>query len=147
MKKSPRRTILTIIVVLVALFVLIQLVPIGRNHVNPSASTEPAWDSPRTSELVHTACYDCHSNQTTWPWYSNIAPASWLVYNDVREARDAFNFNEMTPEQGKAMVGNMVRKINENEMPPFQYLIIHTNARFSTQEKQDLVAGLQNTFK
>lgn len=147
MKPNLRRKILSAIGILVALFVLIQLIPVARNHNNPPITSEPAWDSPRTKGLVQTACYDCHSNETTWPWYSNVAPASWLVYNDVMEARSVFNFNEMTPQEGAGMVGEMVEKIQENSMPPFQYLIIHSNARFSTQEKQDLINGLQATFK
>jgi hypothetical protein len=54
-------------------FALIQLVPFGRNHTNPPTTAEPRWDSPRTRALARRACFDCHSNQTTWRWYSNVA--------------------------------------------------------------------------
>ena len=54
----------------------VQLVPYGREHSNPPVTGEPQWDSPRTAELAKRACYDCHSNETVWPWYSNIAPLS-----------------------------------------------------------------------
>ena len=60
----------------IALLLLIQLVPYGRNHANPPVRQEPAWDSPQTRELAVRACYDCHSNQTAWPWYTNVAPIS-----------------------------------------------------------------------
>lgn len=147
MKLSPRRWFFSINGILIGLFILIQLVPYGRNHVNPAGGTEPAWDSPRTAELVRAGCYDCHSNQTVWPWYSNIAPVSWLVYKDVVEARSIFNFNEITPQQGKGMVGELVEQVAENEMPPVQFQAIHPEARFSTAERQELMDGLIATFK
>ena len=58
---------------------LIQAVPYGRDHINPPLNAEPAWDNPRTQELTVRACFDCHSNETVWPWYSYIAPISWLI--------------------------------------------------------------------
>jgi hypothetical protein len=63
--------------------VLIQLVPFGRDHTNPVVTAEPRWDSPVTRELADRACFDCHSNETEWPWYAGVAPVSWLVYRDV----------------------------------------------------------------
>ena len=74
-----KKIILIIIVVAVGGFLLIQLVPFGRDHTNPPVVQEPNWDSPATRELAQRACFDCHSNETVWPWYSNIAPVSWLV--------------------------------------------------------------------
>jgi hypothetical protein len=71
----------------VILLVGIQVIPYGRSHTNPPVTGEPAWDSPKTRELAVRACYDCHSNQTVWPWYSHIAPISWLVQQDVDEGR------------------------------------------------------------
>ena len=67
----------------VIVFAAIQLVPFGHDHTNPPVVAEPAWDSPETRAFAVTACFDCHSNQTVWPWYSNIAPVSWLVQRDV----------------------------------------------------------------
>jgi hypothetical protein len=68
------------------LVALIQAVPYGRAHSNPPVVSEPAWDSPRARELAVRACFDCHSNETVWPWYSNIAPVSWLIQSDVAGA-------------------------------------------------------------
>ena len=56
--------------------VLIQFIPYGHTHTNPPTTKEPAWDSRQTRELVHRACFDCHGNQTTFPWYSHVAPVS-----------------------------------------------------------------------
>ena len=74
------------------LFLLaIQLIPYGRAHANPPVLAEPAWDSPATRDLAVRACFDCHSNETVWPWYSNIAPVSWLVQRDVDGGRNKAN--------------------------------------------------------
>lgn len=58
----------------VVVVLAIQVVPSGRDHTKPAVASELAWDSPRTRELARVACFDCHSNQTSWPWYSNVAP-------------------------------------------------------------------------
>jgi hypothetical protein len=67
----------------VGLLAVAQAIPYGRGHSNPPVTKEPAWDSSRTRELAKRACFDCHSNETTWPWYSNVAPESWLIQRDV----------------------------------------------------------------
>ena len=84
---------------------------------------------------------DCHSNLTTWPWYSNVAPISWLVQNDVDEGRGELNLSTDEPE-----LDEMIDAIREGSMPPWQYKPTHTGSRLSDQEKQDLIRGLQATF-
>ncbi|MRR33844.1 hypothetical protein EG829_03970, partial [bacterium] len=71
------------LIVLSAAFIFIQAVPYGRNHDNPPVVREPNWDSPETRGLAKRVCFDCHSNETVWPWYTWVAPVSWLVYRDV----------------------------------------------------------------
>lgn len=133
------------VLILVVLFGLIQLVPYGKDHTNPTPGTEPAWDNPTTRDLVKVACFDCHSDETVWPWYSNVAPVSWLVYRDVVEGRRRLNFSEWgTRPQG---AGEIIEKINEGEMPPFQYTIIHKNAILDATQKAALIAGLTATLK
>ncbi|HEX7229427.1 MAG TPA: heme-binding domain-containing protein [Candidatus Binatia bacterium] len=90
MKAWIGRLLIGIIVVLLA----IQLIPYGHDHTNPPVHAEPAWDNPRTRELAARACFDCHSDQTVWPWYSNIAPISWLIQRDVEKGRSELNFSE-----------------------------------------------------
>jgi hypothetical protein len=87
------------------------------------------------------ACMDCHSNETQWPWYSNVAPVSWLVQRDVDEGRDRLNLSTDVPE-----VQEMIESIEEGEMPPWQYKPAHPGARLSTREKQDLIRGIRATF-
>ena len=129
---------------LVALLLLIQLVPYGRDHADPAVTGTPRWDSPRTKALFDDACADCHSNVTDWPWYSNVAPMSWLVQRDVDEGREILNASEWDRPQGEA--GEAGETVLEGEMPPWQYTLIHSGARLSDTEKQDLADGLARTF-
>ena len=123
-------------------FVLMQLVPYGRNHTNPAVIQEPDWDSPETRLLAQRACFDCHSNETVWPWYSNVAPMSWLVQRDVDEGREKLNFSEW----GRFdEIDEIAEVVMEGEMPPAQFLITHPEARLTQTEKQALAAGLMKT--
>ena len=130
---------------IVGLGVLIQLVPYGRDHVNPPVAGEPGWDRPRTRELFLRACKDCHSNQTQWPWYSSVAPASWLVQRDVEEGRSHFNVSEWGREKNHG--DEAAEMVREGEMPPWFYLPAHPDARLSERERDELVAGLTATFE
>lgn len=123
---------------------LLQLVPYGRNHSNPVVSEEPAWDSAQTRALVARTCFDCHSNETVWPWYSHIAPASWLMQRDVDEGRGHLNFSEW--DRGRQEADEAVEVVQEGEMPPWFYLPLHPEARLSAEEKAALIEGLRATL-
>lgn len=122
----------------------IQLVPYGRSHANPPVVAEPTWDSARTRELAVRACFDCHSNETMWPWYSNVAPVSWLVQRDVDEGRAKLNFSEWTAPAEEA--GESAETVREGEMPPRVFLLTHPEARLSAAEKDELARGLATMF-
>ena len=121
-------------------FVLIQLIPYGRSHSNPPVLKEPTWDRPETRLLAQRACFDCHSNETQWLWYSNVAPMSWLVQRDVDEGRDHLNFSEWG--QGEQEVDDVGETIREGEMPPSYYVLLRPQAKLSAQEKSTLISGL-----
>jgi len=126
--------------VILAGFALIQLVPYGRDHTNPAVVQEPDWDSPQTRELAARACFDCHSNETTWPWYSSIAPVSSLVPRDVDQGRRRFNLSDWGQRSWDG--DRMAKAVSEGEMPPWCYLPLHPQARLSDGEKQALTQGL-----
>lgn len=138
-----RRVIRIGLFALIGSFLLIQVIPYGRDHANPPVTAEPAWDSPRTRALAVTACFDCHSNETEWPWYTNIAPMSWLTQRDVDQGREALNFSEWDRPQEAEDVGEVIR---EGGMPPWTYTVLHPDARLSDAEKERLIAGLEATF-
>src|SRR5690348_18457917 len=96
------RVVLGLVLAAIVLFGLIQLIPYGHNHTNPPVAQEPTWDSPQTRDLAVRACFDCHSNETVWPWYSNIAPLSWLIQHDVDEGRQNLNFSDWNGSQRRA---------------------------------------------
>ena len=129
----------------IVLLLLIQLIPYGKNHNNPAVISEPNWNSQLTLNLAKRACFDCHSNETIWPWYSNVAPVSWLVYRDVAEGRRRMNFSDWQNIRLREP-GEVPSVISEGEMPPFQYLLMHKSAKLSTVEKTQFVDGLLKTI-
>ncbi len=136
------------VAILVGLFILIQLIPYGKDHANPPFANEPAWTNPQTRALAKRACFDCHSNETVWPWYSNIAPISWLIQHDVQEGRQVVNFSEWntrtTNSRGFSRLNEVSEVILRNSMPPFYYVLIHADAGLTTTEKDQLILGLQS---
>jgi hypothetical protein len=138
-----KKIALYIVIAGIVLFGLIQLIPIDRT--NPPTTQEPDWSSPEARELVEKSCYQCHSNQTTWPWYSYIAPASWLIKFDVWKGRREFNFSEWDKKQ--AEVDEMVEQVQRGSMPPLQYTLFHPDAKLSDQQKQMLIDALTSSLK
>ena len=130
----------------VAFFLLIQLVPYGRDHSNPPVTEEPQWDSPQTRALAERACFDCHSNLTKWRWYSTIAPISWVTQSDVNGGREHLNFSEWNQPQ-EVDVGEIAESIQEGSMPPWYYLPLHADAKLTQAEEDALVAGLVATLR
>ena len=120
---------------------LLQLVPYGRDHTNPPVVQEPQWDSPETRQIANADCFQCHSNETEWPWYSNIAPASWLIYNDVAEGRDQFNFSDWGNNPGE--LDEMIEQVQEGSMPPIQYWMFHPGSRLTSVQKEAFIQGLK----
>jgi hypothetical protein len=119
-------------------FLLIQLVPYGRSsHSNPPATNAFQWTDPQAEAIARESCYDCHSNETEWWWATNIAPFSWLVQRDVDQGRENLNFSEWDNLPATAIH----EVVNEGEMPPFQYTLIHPGAKLTDAEKQTLVQG------
>jgi Haem-binding domain len=131
--------------IIILIFLLSQLIPYGRNHSNPSVVSEPKWDNAQIRALAKKACFDCHSNETIWPWYSVIAPSSWLVYRDVVEGRQRMNFSDWQNYFLKD-TGDLSSVISEGEMPPIQYRLIHKTARLTGVEKSQLIDGFLKTI-
>lgn len=141
--KLPRQ-VRRVLRILLAVFALIQFIPYGHDHSNPPITGQPAWDSAQTRAVIGTSCFHCHSNQTQWYWYTNIAPFSWLVQRDVDEGRTVLNFSEWNRPQD---VGEVVEAIQEGSMPPWYYSAIHWGAKLAASEQAQLIAGLQRTFQ
>src|SRR5512139_3711351 len=138
------KVVLKALAITVALFAILQLVPFGRDHTNPPVVKEPTWDSPRTRELAMRACFDCHSNQTRWPWYADVAPFSWVVQRNVHTARTVLNFSEWT--RSYDLMAQAPASVLMREMPPRSYRLLHPEAALTEAEKIQLAEGLEATF-
>jgi hypothetical protein len=144
MKNILIKTIVIVVSIGLVVFVLLQFVPLGRDHTNPSVVQEPQWDSPQTRATMKRACFDCHSNETVWPWYSNIAPISWLLQKDVDEGREKINFSEWDETDND--IDDIYIMVKSGKMPLPQYLMMHPEAKFTPEETQVLLAGILATF-
>ncbi|HMG20735.1 MAG TPA: heme-binding domain-containing protein [Kofleriaceae bacterium] len=125
---------------IVGICAVMQIVPYGRAHSNPATIKEPQWHSARTRELAERACFNCHSNRTTWPWYANVAPLSWFVQADVEAARSIINFSEWNRTYDLALYSG--QSIRTGNMPPIKYSLAHPEANLTEQEARELATGL-----
>ncbi len=103
------------------------------DHVTKTANVPP-----EVEKILRGSCFDCHSNHTVWPWYTNIAPVSWLVSDDVVRGRKKLNFSEwgkMTDSKREKKLQDICDEVTEGEMPLNKYLIIHSDAKLSQADK------------
>jgi hypothetical protein len=128
----------------VALFVACQLVPVERSNptTDPSRGLYAAAAvPPDVRSILERSCGDCHSNETRWPWYSHVAPVSWLVSFDVREGRADLNFSEWarySAETKGHKLEAICRRVRQGEMPDGKYTLIHRGARLSESDRETL---------
>lgn len=127
-----------ILSILVGVLLVLQFFPIDRS--NPAVKAE-IQTSAETKEILKRSCYDCHSNETVWPPYSYIFPASLLISHHVEEGRDELNFSEfglLTQKKQNKKIYEIWEQVEEGEMPPKDYLLLHPNARLSDKDKEIL---------
>lgn len=141
--------------VLAALCVLVEI-PVLFLQTNPSVVREPNWDSPQTRALAQRACFDCHSNETNWAWYTRVPPFSILTTLDVIRGRGHLNFSEWGVAQrggeggegeGRGGGREVGEQITRGEMPPSNYLALHPEARLTNEEKLQLIQGLEKSLR
>jgi len=96
---------------------------------------------PATLRIIQRSCQNCHSDQTEWPWYSRVAPGSWLLERDVSQARSRFNlsrWNGYTPLQQASILGAIGVAARTGVMPPSRYTLLHPDAKLSNEERQEI---------
>ena len=133
---SGRRKALLVAVLLV---LGIQLVPVPRRNPAP---VNPISVPDDVRMVLENSCYDCHSNLTEWPWYSRVAPVSWLVYKDVKEGRGELNFSEWgeySERRRNRKLEEIEEKVADKEMPLKIYVRMHPGAALSVADAETLI--------
>jgi mono/diheme cytochrome c family protein len=138
-----RRALVRVGTVLFAALLAMQFIPLSRT--NPPATREVRWDTPATRALARRTCFDCHTNETEWPWYSHVAPASFLVISHVNNGRRRLNFSEWDKPQ-RATFSDVEDNVTRGEMPIWNYVIVHQQAKLTPAETKRLLDGLRATF-
>jgi len=133
-----KRWIVRVLAALIALFLAIQFVPAGRT--NP-AVTQTIEAPPEVMAILRRSCFDCHSNESRWPWYAYVAPVSWFVVHDVDEGRRELNFShwgDMPQGKRDGKASSMIEEIEGGEMPLEPYLWMHGDAQLSASDVEVL---------
>jgi hypothetical protein len=124
-----------LVLLLSLLGIAIQFIPVDRT--NPPVQEDIATP-PQVKAILKRACYDCHSHETNWPWFSHVAPVSWLLAWDVHEGREELNFstwNQYSSKKRNKYIKESWEEIEEGEMPPWFYLPLHPEASLSDQDR------------
>jgi len=130
--------------IIVFLLVLIQFVPAGLPDTIAENENDLLYNNQipeQVAVILKTSCYDCHSNETNYPWYSYVAPVSWLVGKDIREGREELNFSEwesLSKIDKAKHLDNIIDEVSDGDMPMNIYTIIHTDAKLSSEEIEQL---------
>jgi hypothetical protein len=133
-----RVVVSTLLLALGVVLVTAQLFP-ARVYNPPSKGELSA--PPAVEQTLRRSCYDCHSNHTRWPWYSRVAPLSWIVARDTELGRKEINFSEWGeyyPATRRRKLEWMRRSLNQEAMPPWQYRLMHPDARLSRADIDQL---------
>ena len=121
---------------LIAIVVLIQFIPVGRTNPPVTARINAPED---VTAIFKRSCYDCHSNETNWRWYTYVAPVSWLTAGDVKSGRKHLNFSDwgsLTSDQQRQKANGIWEHVSENEMPLWIYTLMHPATKLSDTEKE-----------
>jgi len=134
-----------IVIAIVILLVVIQFFPVNLPEVNTDNSGDLLKNSNipvEVAEILKTSCYDCHSNETVYPWYSHVAPVSYLVKRDVEKGREELNFSEWTKlKKSKKLtkLDEISDEVKEGDMPMSIYTLIHSHAKLSDKQKELII--------
>ena len=147
--KTGKTQLKRIVLALALLMILVQLLPVDISNptVQPANSiyaVEAVPDNVRA--IFDSSCNNCHSNQTRWPWYSHVAPLSWIVAHDVHRGRSLMNFSvwgTYTQKKRDEKLEDICDQLMNGDMPDGKYLLVHRNARLSEEQKENVCRWTQ----
>ena len=131
---------------LAATVMLIQFLP---THLNNPPVTGALNAPDAVGATLRRACYDCHSNETRWPWYGSVAPVSWLIARDIAHGRRELNFSEWNSyfaQTRRRKLQWIKRSIEDGKMPPAAYLLMHPASRLDTEDKTALANWIESAL-
>jgi len=146
MKKHIKK----ILFALVVAFMGIQFIPKNHNENSEALTTDfmTTFDAPKNIETqLKTSCYDCHSNNTHYPWYNKIQPVAWFMEGHIDEGKEELNFSEFggySKRRQKSKLKSIMSQIRDDEMPLWNYALIHRDAKLSEKSKEILEEWLTN---
>ncbi|WP_439474480.1 heme-binding domain-containing protein [Algoriphagus formosus] len=146
MKKWLKLSLWIVLIVLVG----IQFVPVQRNEIEPVTNADfiEHYESPIViGNIIRASCYDCHSNQTKYPWYSNVQPIGFLLQNHISEGKSELNLSEyglLSNRMKRAKLKSILSQINDDKMPMPSYLLLHSEAKLDSLKKALLVSYLDS---
>lgn len=138
-----------IAIVLLVAFVGIQFMPTTRNQSDSVPSTDFMLVNnvpENIQKKLQVSCYDCHSNNTQYPWYNKIQPVAWFLEDHIKEGKAELNFNEwdsLSNRRKKSKLRSIIKQIESDEMPLYSYTLIHKDVSFSEAEKQELIRWIE----
>jgi hypothetical protein len=139
-KQTVRKLLKWIVLVLAGLFVVMQLIRPARTNppVDESRTIQAHTQlTPEAAAILNRSCNDCHSNQTRWPWYTNVAPVSWFVINHVNDGRRQMNFSDWAQydrSEQENYLRKICREVKSGDMPIHSYLWLHGDAKLSSED-------------
>ncbi len=139
MKTRVSRKVIISAAVLAALFLFLQLIPV--EQANPPVEADLVAPA-QVTDILRRACYDCHSHETSWPWYSRVAPFSWWLAEHVRDGRADLNFSRWPLfdfEARELMLRDIEKQIVDGTMPLRSYVLGHREARLSDRDREILL--------
>lgn len=142
-----------IVTIIILILIGIQFIPLDKKNpkVNKSKEFMTIMKPPANIEkMLRNSCYDCHSNETKYPWYSNIAPVSWLINEHIRNGRRHLNFsiwNDYKGAKKNVKLEECIDMIKSGEMPMQGYVLFHSNADLVLTEKKELLDWLSSKVK
>ncbi|TSA31701.1 MAG: cytochrome C [Porphyromonadaceae bacterium] len=132
-------------------FIAIQFVQPAHNKSDHALSTDilKIVNIPDSvNAILKNSCYDCHSNNTVYPWYSNIQPMGWLMANHIKQGKEALNFSEFgsySPRRQLSKLNAIANSIRDDIMPLSSYKLMHKNAHLSTNKKTIFINWAQQS--
>lgn len=140
-------------VLVVAIVLVIQVIPVERNvsTVPPGQSFEKTEKVPaNVAAILKVSCYDCHSNNTRYPWYSVLQPGAWFMARHIKKGKEELNldeFNDYSKRRKKAKIKSIISQIEKEEMPLKSYLLLHPDAGLTPNKKKVLLQFFQSELE